>query len=242
MVRKKPLLRTWSIAWLSAPENEGNENMVNDIVNIIEPDDDARINFARILESQGINTRAYASVDSFMQAFDPGQRSVLLLELVGSGTSGLKLLRRLHRERLSMAVVATTAADSPRLVLDAFHAGAFDCLLKPVDSERLLGCLSRAQAESRRRYERIAFCRVVRGGLAALSQGEADVLESLLVGMANKKTAIKLKVGLRTVEARRARIMRKLDSANLPELVRKVVLYRAAEAEISLAVHENGHS
>ncbi|MEN0112129.1 MAG: LuxR C-terminal-related transcriptional regulator, partial [Planctomycetota bacterium] len=61
-----------------------------------------------------------------------------------------------------------------------------------------------------------------RRALAKLTDGERDVLDRLLRGFANKQIAQRLSIGLRTVELRRSKIMRKMDATSLAQLISHV--------------------
>jgi FixJ family two-component response regulator len=58
--------------------------------------------------------------------------------------------------------------------------------------------------------------------LGSLTRAEKQVLDAMLEGMANKQIAQLLQIGLRTVELRRSKIMRKMEAKSLAELVRLV--------------------
>jgi FixJ family two-component response regulator len=60
--------------------------------------------------------------------------------------------------------------------------------------------------------------------LATLTENERDVFRRLLAGHANKRIATDLELGLRTVELRRANIMKKMQATSLPDLVRMAIL------------------
>ncbi len=66
---------------------------------------------------------------------------------------------------------------------------------------------------------------------AALTPREREVLAYLARGRANKVIAIELGISMRTVEAHRARIFRKLGVRNALELVCRLCPYRPALAE-----------
>ncbi|WP_342633528.1 response regulator transcription factor [Microvirga subterranea] len=59
--------------------------------------------------------------------------------------------------------------------------------------------------------------------MASLSAREREVLEGLLAGGSNKTIARDLDISPRTVEAHRARIMERLGTHSLPELVQIAV-------------------
>jgi len=56
-----------------------------------------------------------------------------------------------------------------------------------------------------------------------MTRQERDVAERILQGMMNRDIARDLEVSDRTVERRRASIMKRLDAATTPELVSKLV-------------------
>ena len=55
--------------------------------------------------------------------------------------------------------------------------------------------------------------------LRGLNDGESEVLSRLVDGLSNRQTAEELKVSVRTVEDRRARVMKKLHARSIAELV-----------------------
>lgn len=55
--------------------------------------------------------------------------------------------------------------------------------------------------------------------LTTLTRAELDVLEGMLEGLPNKKIATELSIGLRTVELRRSKIMRKMQAKSLSQLI-----------------------
>jgi DNA-binding CsgD family transcriptional regulator len=67
---------------------------------------------------------------------------------------------------------------------------------------------------------------------ARLSRRETEVLRLLGDGKATLEIVKKLKVGIKTVQAYCARLKQKLGAANIRQLVRIAVLWRAGVAEI----------
>ncbi len=60
---------------------------------------------------------------------------------------------------------------------------------------------------------------VHRKNFTKLSEGEKRVLRALLAGHANKRIALDLKIGLRTVELRRSKIMKKMGANSIAQLI-----------------------
>lgn len=61
-----------------------------------------------------------------------------------------------------------------------------------------------------------------RANLSKLTRAEIDVLRLMLDGQANKQIAQDLSIGLRTVELRRSKIMRKMQASTVAQLMRFV--------------------
>jgi two-component system, LuxR family, response regulator FixJ len=68
--------------------------------------------------------------------------------------------------------------------------------------------------------------REIQANYDSLTDGELAVLEKLLQGEPNKAIASELDMGLRTVEMRRATILKKMNANSLAELVRLVLTIR----------------
>ena len=56
--------------------------------------------------------------------------------------------------------------------------------------------------------------------LQRLTSGEHDVLQLLIDGRSNKTIATELNVSVRTIEVRRAKLMKKMKAESLAELIR----------------------
>ena len=99
------------------------------------------------------------------------------------------------------------------------QAGAVNFLEKPFREQELWESVRRAfDLDRRRRKERVGRTDGEQR-IAKLTPGERQVLALILEGMFNKEIAAQLNLSIRTVEDRRARLMRKLQVASVVELV-----------------------
>lgn len=112
-------------------------------------------------------------------------------------------------------------ADSTDAV-ELMRMGLWHLLIWPVGAEQLQSCLREAQREDALRLERRQRLASVTKKLAELAPGERQVLQLLMMGRTNKSVARELHVGQRTVEARRARMLNKLQAENMSELIHKI--------------------
>ena len=138
--------------------------------------------------------------------------------------SGLELQERLVARGDSLPVIIITGfADIP-MAVRAMQAGAITFLEKPCADQELWQSIQAAldseeQAESKRQKRADVITR-----RESLTPAEVDVLERILAGKPNKQMAAELGVGLRTVELRRATLMKKMRTDSLPELVQLVLI------------------
>ena len=99
------------------------------------------------------------------------------------------------------------------------NQGARGLLVLPGPTERLSQHLHEIiESALRSREHRRAVVRHRRAA-ATLTQAENEVLEAMLTGMPNKQIALRLSIGLRTVELRRSKIMKKMKAKSLAQLI-----------------------
>jgi FixJ family two-component response regulator len=107
-------------------------------------------------------------------------------------------------------------------VVQLMHAGAHSVVQKPIDVERLTHFLEDIASKSLAMQAQEQEFLQLSDQFSTLTGREKDVLDCVLLGTSNKETAQQLKVSVRTVESRRAKVYRKLSAANVAELVRRV--------------------
>ena len=206
----------------------------NATVFVVDDDAASRESVLALVTSKGLKAKGFASGEEFLEQFDPAATGCLIVDVRMAGMSGLELLEKLKaRKSLLPAIVITGFADVP-MAVKAMQAGAMTFLEKPCQEQELGQAIEealdreRTQAILRRQKSKIE------ARLASLKDEEIAVLRKLLEGWHNKRIATELRIGLRTVEQRRARVMRKMEAASLPELVRMAILVDFLKADTPL--------
>lgn len=184
-------------------------------------DDDAAV--GRALESAGkligCSVRVFASAAEFLAAYDdaPG---CLVLDIRMPGMTGLELQRKLADDGIGVPVVMISGHADVRIAVEAMTLGAVTLLEKPFRLEELL-------TQVRKALDRDSTARAARqqtadadARLAALTSKEREVLDLVATGKTNREMADALKLSVRAVEDRRARLMRKVNAGSVVELVR----------------------
>lgn len=169
--------------------------------------------------------QAFSSASEFLAAYDPSQPGCLVLDVAMPGMSGLDLHRKLVQEKNSVPVIFVTGHGNVPMAVEAMQMGAVSFLEKPVQEQELWNCIRRGleiDAKNRRRRARRVRAEE---RLTRLTPGEREVLNLILEGKMNKEIAGELKLSTRTIEDRRAKLMKKMDVQSLAELIQLVMTH-----------------
>jgi len=194
------------------------------VVYIVDDDPATRRSVAALVDSRGARTMEFASAEEFLAAAHDRMYGCLVLDVRMKGMSGLDLQQRLLEQRIGLPVIVITGYGDIPMAVQAMKAGAVSLLTKPCDPDRLweniLTALDRCRAVRTAREQREALV----SRLMTLTDDERAVLAGVMAGSPNKKIARDLDIGLRTVELRRSRLMKKIGVGSLAELIQAVVL------------------
>ena len=115
-------------------------------------------------------------------------------------------------------IFITGHGDVP-MAVNAMKSGAADFIQKPFRDQDLIDRIHKALARDLDTRKWRAQEKVIRERLALLTPREAEVMQRVVKGHANKVIAMDLGVSQRTVELHRARVMHKLKMRSLADLV-----------------------
>jgi two-component system, LuxR family, response regulator FixJ len=166
---------------------------------------------------------AFSSAAEFLASYQPSQSGCLVLDVAMPGMSGLELHRKLIHDKIALPVVFVTGHGNVPMAVEAMQMGAVNFLEKPIQEQELWDSVRKAielDAQTRRRRARR---QVAEERLSRLSRGEHEVLNLILEGKMNKEIATELKLSTRTIEDRRAKLMKKMDAGCLAELIQLVM-------------------
>jgi FixJ family two-component response regulator len=161
----------------------------------------------------------FASAAEFLAAYRPDRPGCLVLDVAMPGMNGLELQRKLARDKIHLPIIFVTGHGNVRMAVEAMQGGAVNFLEKPIQEQQLWDSIRRGleiDAQNRRRRARR---QKAEQRLALLTPGERAVLNLLLEGKMNKEIASELGLSTRTIEDRRAKLMKKMDARSLAELV-----------------------
>ncbi len=200
------------------------ENSTAYCVFVVDDDPAARSSLAALISSRGMPVESFGSSEDFLAAYRPQRRGCLVADVRMAGMSGLCLLERMNAEGWRLPVILITGFADVPMAVRAMHSGAFTFLEKPCGDKELLDTIGSALSTDQQREQQRAEQSAIQARRAALTPAEQEVLDRLLAGKPNKSIASELGLGLRTVELRRATIMKKMEAGSLAELVRLVMV------------------
>jgi DNA-binding NarL/FixJ family response regulator len=155
------------------------------------------------------------------------QPSIVLLDLGLPDVHGLEVILKIIEIHPQAGILALTEQDSREIVSQALASGARGLLHKSDglgDVIRAVQALARGKSFHSLRTSTLSKDGPGRGtGLCdprtTLTSRELQILKLLAEGNTNKQVAAALDVSVRTVEAHRASLMRKLDLRSLSDLI-----------------------
>jgi FixJ family two-component response regulator len=187
---------------------------------VIDADPAARRVTGRILEESDLKVEEFDSAEEFLDRPFPGEPACVVLEVDLPGLGGLELQSTLAERAPAVRVVFATASRDAAAAVRALKAGAVDYLFKPVGEGDLLTAVRRAIGRSAEAGRATTDLVEIRRRVAALSDREREVMESVVRGRLNKHIAESLGLTIGTVKVHRGRVMRKMGARSLADLVR----------------------
>jgi len=188
-------------------------------VYIVDDDDAVRSGLRLLLSSCGLVTQSFDSARAFLDSVAVDALGCLLLDVRMPGISGLELQERMEARGFQLPVILLTGHGDVPMAVRAMKRGAFDFIQKPFNDQYLLDRVQQATQLSVDNAERQRQQQIRRGRLAKLTSREQAVLERLVSGQANKVIASELGISERTVEVHRARVMEKMETRTLAQLI-----------------------
>jgi len=190
------------------------------IVHIVDDDPSVLTALGRCLQADGLAVTLSQSTREFLEHYDPGVASCVVLDLQMPEMNGLQLQQLLEQRGQHPPLIFVSGCADVASCASAMRAGAIDFLTKPVEFEVLLEAVLRGirtETEVRRHRQKEQAAEQC---WSALTPREKEVLPHIVRGRLNKQIAGDLGVSLKTIKVHRARIMHKLGVRSVADLVR----------------------
>lgn len=188
---------------------------------IVDDDPAMRDSLTLMLRGAGFRARAFTSADDFLANLPEDKSACVITDVRMPGVEGPELVKRLKALRGDSwpVIVITGHADVP-LAVQLMKAGVVDFIEKPFDPQQILDSAGRCIAALSGLEADRAAREAAQARMATLTKRERQVFDALIEGCSNKEIALRLEISPRTVEIFRAKVMTKMQAANLSSLVR----------------------
>lgn len=193
---------------------------------IVDDEEEVRDSLKMLIESVGLVAETYDSAQTYLENFDPSRPGCLILDVRMKGMSGLTLQEQLRKEPLYPPIIIITGHGDVQMAVRAVKAGASEFLEKPFNEQQLLDSIHVAieqDAEQRGKALKLAE---IQARVDRLTEREKEVMELIVTGMLNKNIATELHISQSTVEAHRSKVMEKMESRTLSDLMRMIISLR----------------
>ena len=190
------------------------------IVFIVDDDEDVRDSLVELIESIGLQVKAYESALAFLNDFNGNLSGCILADVRMPGMSGIELQHKLNELKATQPLIIMTGHGDITMAVQAMKDGAFEFLQKPFRDQELLDCLTKALEHDRAGRKKLENLNANQERVKSLTTREREVIDKVLEGKANKVIARELDISDRTVEIHRSHAMEKLAVKSVAELVK----------------------
>lgn len=206
-------------------------SILEPIVYIIDDDHAMAESLTWIVESIGLQSKTYARAENFLEEYQSQQHGCLLLDVRMPGMSGPELQTKLNEKGSpTIPIIFISGHGDVPLAVRVMKAGAIDFLTKPFNDQILLESINKALRIDKANREKRQENAQARAKFALLSPREVQILQGIVAGKPNKVISAERKISLKTVEAHRAAVMKKMGVRSVSELV-KLVLTNTMQEE-----------
>jgi FixJ family two-component response regulator len=189
---------------------------------IVAGDPAARHALAERAQRWRLAARPCHSADEFLRTYRRGEPGCVLLNVSRPATD-LELLQCLGPPGTHLPVVVLGDGPDVATVVRAMKLGAADFLDMPCDDEQLDRAVEAALAWDVANRRQIARAEAIRRRMDQLDDGQHEVLNLLVHGRSNAQIAGALGMSVRTIEVRRAKVMKIMGARSPADLVRRVI-------------------
>ena len=192
-------------------------------VYIVEDDEAVRDSLSLLLQSEGLPVSAYDRGSRFLEDWRPDMAGCVVLDIRMPEMDGMELQEALVERGSDLPIIFVTGHGDVPLAVEAMRQGAVDFIEKPYHEEQLLEKIRSALSENAEQRQVREEKQVILDRLAELTPREREIMDRMIAGQANKVIAIELNISQRTVEIHRSRVMHKMGTHSLAQLVRMVL-------------------
>ena len=192
----------------------------NQTIFIVDDEKSVRDSIKFLMESIGLQAKVFSSAQEYLQQFDADAPGCLITDIRMPMMSGLDLQLKLSENAAHLPIIMITGHGDVPMAVSAIKQGAIDFVEKPFNNQKLLDIVYKAlEIDAKCRGENTKLSDIQQK-YQYLTDKEKRVFELVIKGILNKQIAQELFVTQSAIEARRAKIMEKMQANNLSDLMR----------------------
>jgi FixJ family two-component response regulator len=192
------------------------------VVFVVDDSVDVREGLKALLETVGLECKAFGSPKEFLAHMPDAGPRCLILDVRLPEISGLDLQAELARGSRNIPTIMITGHGDIPMSVQAMKAGAVTFLTKPVREQDLLDAVYSAIETDRVRLNTELRSHELHARYESLSAREREILPLVTAGLLNKQIAAEVGLSEVTVKVHRHKLMAKMNAKRLPDLVRMV--------------------
>jgi FixJ family two-component response regulator len=187
---------------------------------VVDDDVSVCVALSRLMRAAGLHVETFGTATDLLSTDRLKDADCLVLDVHLPDLSGLELQAQLTALGLELPIVFVTGRGDIPMSVRAMKAGALEFLTKPFDDQQLLDAIEQgiARCQSAKRREETLLG--LRRRYESLTPRERQVFALVVRGLLNKQIAGELGTAEKTVKIHRGQVMRKMEAASLPDLVR----------------------
>lgn len=196
---------------------------IQQTVYVVEDDEAVRDSLELLLKSDGKPVKTYESANAFLKDYSDKMAGCIVLDIRMPGMDGMELQKKLNEKHSILPIIFVTGHGDVPMAVDAMKEGAVDFIQKPYREEALLEKIEAALEQDLEQRKTLDEKQEIIRRVKSLTPREAEIMDRMIAGQANKVIAIELEISQRTVEIHRSRVMHKMGTHSLAHLVRMVL-------------------
>ena len=187
---------------------------------VVDDDVSVCVALSRLIRTAGLQVETFGTAEECLNSDRLKDAGCLVLDVHLPDLSGLELQAKLTELGLDLPIVFITGRGDIPMSVRAMKAGALEFLTKPFDDQRLLDAIEQGIARCQRAREHDEQLLELQRRYQSLTPRERQVYALVVRGLLNKQIAGELGTAEKTVKIHRGQVMRKMEAASLPDLVR----------------------